>query len=499
MNYKKITSCLILVLSVMGTVIMTSCNSDDSSFKYVNPVNLAVTSFSLTADSKNPGLDSVYFTIDLEHGVIFNADSLRKGIAINKVIPKISFNSNISEATIIMTGGTTREGEVNYRTNPTDSIDFTGDVKLRVKADNDEIGMTYTIKVNVHKLETDTLFWNEVSQSTSPSRLPDPLAMKTVEIDGKIISLVKEADNSYSLIEYESISELRYTVSELSLPFKADIQSLCTTESYLWMLDENGYLWQGESDMSDWSQTGEKWTALLGAYKESVVGIQDADGKKLFTQYPLVNLSEKPVPQNFPVKGYSNFVTLENKWTLSPVAFLAGGIESDGTFSSGTWAFDGTEWIELGNGGIPPLEGASIIPYYHFRPSAKGDSMIEYNVWMLVGGRQKDGSFNRNVYISYDNGVNWSLGTKSMQLPDVIPAMDYCDNIVVDIEKSANLSDSWKSVKISPRKINYWVNGDVIFWDCPYIYLFGGYSPSGKLYTNIWRGVLSRLTFVPVI
>lgn len=496
---QKATKLIYFISVILGLGALSACNSDESTFEYVNPMNLAVTSFSLTADYKNPGLDSVYFTIDLEHGVIFNADSLRKGTKIDKLIPKITFSNNVSEATIIMTGGTTREGEVDYKTSPTDSIDFTGKVQLRVKADKDKIGMTYTLKVNVHKIETDSLFWEEISYRDMPTRLADPQMMKTVEVNDNPVSLVEEKDGTYSRISYQSLADMKYTTSEITLPFVPQVQTLCASGDEVWILDTTGKLWKGDETLTSWNDSGEIWSSLIGTYNSSVVGIKQAGDSQVFAQYPVIDIVEKAVPEDFPVKGFSNFVTLANKWTLSPVAFFTGGVESDGTISDSTWAFDGAEWIKLGTGGIPPLEGASIIPYYHFRRSSSGNTMIEYNVWMLLGGREPDGSFNRDVYISYDNGVNWTLGTSSMQLPEIIPAMFYCDNIVVDIDKSSNLSDVWKTVRKSPRKVNYWVDGDIITWECPYIYLFGGYSPQGKLYTSIWRGVLGRLTFVPVI
>lgn len=499
MIYKKVRSLLAAGGLLLSLGLVSSCNSKDDSSEYISPVNLAVTDFSLTADSKNPGLDSVYFTIDLEHGVIFNADSLRKGTAVNKVIPKITFSNNISEAVIVMSGGTTREGEVNYKTNPTDSIDFTGEVSLRVKADNNEIGMTYAIKVNVHRMETDSLFWNEVSYREMPSRLQNPKAMKTIEIGGNVVSLVKENDGSFSKVDYESMSEMKFNVTRLDLPFNPVVETLCATEDAAWILDDSGALWKGNADLLQWDDTGEKWNALIGPYITSVVGIRQSAGAQVFSQYPEIDINPVAIPEGFPVKGFSNFVTLTNKWTSSPVAFFAGGVSADGKASDSTWAFDGREWINLSTGGIPSLEGASIIPYYHYRPSATGTSMIEYNVWMLIGGRKNDGTFNRDVYISYNNGVDWTLGTTSMQLPESVPTLDYCDNIVIDIEKSANLSDGWKTSYKNRRKLNYTVDGDIITWECPYIYLFGGYYPDGSLNTRIWRGVLGRLTFVPVI
>lgn len=487
-----------MCVASIGGLVLTSCNekSDDT---YLNPQNLAVTAFSLKADLKNPGLDSVYFSIDLQHGVIFNADSLRKGTPINKVIPQITFSNTPSEATIIMSGGTTREGEVDFKKNPTDSIDFTGDVFLRVKADKGSIGMTYRIKVNVHQVETDSLFWNELSYTGLQTRLDNPKEMKTIDVEGMPVSLVEEQDGSYSILRYKSASEMIPAASALALPFKPQVNTLCYGKGEAWILDENGNLWKGNSDLQGWTDTSEKWSALIGTYNASAVGLKSSGSTTLFAQYPLIDLNEKEIPEDFPVTGFSNFETLANKWTSSPVAFFAGGKEADGTLSDSTWAFDGSEWVRLSSGGIPALEGASLIPYYHYRPAADGKSMIEYNVWLLLGGRKSDGDFNRSLFISYNNGVNWTLGSSDMQLPDMMPPMYYCDNVVVDIEKSSDLSSGWTKAFNSPRKIDFSVSGDVITWQCPYIYLFGGYSPQGKLNTTIWRGVLGRLTFTPII
>ena len=114
---------------------------------------------------------------------------------------------------------------------------------------------------------------------------------------------------------------------------------------------------------------------------------------------------------------------------------------------------------------------------------------------MLVGGKKQDGEFNRTVYISYDNGVSWNPGNSSMQLPSMIPTMTDCDNVVVSSVRSANLSDAWKK----GTRADYTVDGDKIYWECPYIFLLGGYDPQHHLYDTIWRGVLTRLTFVPII
>lgn len=112
-----------------------------------------------------------------------------------------------------------------------------------------------------------------------------------------------------------------------------------------------------------------------------------------------------------------------------------------------------------------------------------------------------DGIFNRTIYISYDNGVTWHRGGNQLQLPEVVPSMSGCDNIVAEHPMEGNLSDNWKIARSGkgPRRISFTTEGDRVMWDCPYIYLIGGQSPDGHLYDTIWRGVLQRLTFMPVI
>lgn len=491
-------TCCIAALSV-AAIALTSCNKDKESKGYSDAANVAVTSFSLNADYENTGLDSVYFAIDLENGVIFNADSLRKGTKIDKVVANVKFATTVSEAVFVMSGGTTREGELDYKANPTDSIDFTGDVLLRVKADDGAMAMTYRVKVNVHKTDPDLLQWDKIEYMQTASRLPDPKGMKTVKCGEGVVSLIEENDGTYSASTPVSLEDYQWSVHQIVLPFHPVLRTLVATDDSVWVLDDSGNLWKGTQDMAQWTKTAEIWSALIGNYKNTIVGLKKGGNTTIFAQYPDAGINPAQIPDNFPIAGFSNFVNLANKWTSSPVGFFTGGITASGEYSDSTWAFDGRNWIELGEGGIPALEGSSLISYYNYRPSASGDSMIEYNVWMLLGGRASDGTLNRTVYISYDNGVNWAKGAASMQLPDEIPSMAYCDNIVVDLPKSANLSDAWSKATSAPRRINYELQGDVISWGCPYIFMFGGYSPEGRLYTTLWRGVLNRLTFAPVI
>lgn len=482
-----------------------SCNSSNTSEDepYVTPANVAVTAFSLNADDKvMENLDSVYFSIDLEHGVIFNADSLPVGTKIDKLVPNITYSTYVTKATIKMEGGATRTGETDYLNSPTDSIDFSGKVTLSLFTEYGEYSMDYKLKVNVHKEKADSLVWDDKNVSGLPSRLDNPKNQKSLDFKNSALSLIEENDGTFTMASSTDLYNGTWSKTQVAFPFTPDIRSLTASSDALYMLDINGHLYSS-SDAQNWSDTGEVWTSILGGYVDTAIGLKQGASGVEYTQYPLKDINVTAAHADFPVSGYSNFVILENKWTSSPVGFFVGGKKADGKLSDDTWAFDGTNWIQLSLGGIPPLTGASIIPYYTYRNVVSTWTRTEFAVWMIVGGRKSDGTLNRTVYISYDNGVNWGAGSESLQLPKEIPTMTDCDNVVMTTPKKALISDYWKEKETSgktnkPQRIQVSIDGNNILWDCPYIYLIGGVNPQGNLCNTIWRGALARLTFTPI-
>lgn len=494
-TFRRFSGCL---LAGAATVAVVSCNEKTEDVEiYLTPSNVAVTAFSLNEDDDvMANLDSVFFSIDLANGVIFNADSLPVGTKIDKLVTTIKYSSYVTKATINMENGETRTGEVDYLNSPTDSIDFTGNVTLTLSTDNDQLSRTYRIKMNVHKEKTDSLIWGDKAISKLPSRLPDPRNQKSIDFNNRAVSLIEENDGTYTFATSDNLFESTWQKNAATFPFTPNVRSLCATTSRLFLLATDGKMYES-ADGSSWTATGETWTAMLGSYLDTAIGIRNGANGAEYAQYPQKNLNVCAIDPEFPVSGYSNFVILENQWTSSPVGFFAGGTCADGSLSDATWAFDGYNWIKLAEGGIPAVKGASIIPYYGFRFTSSTWTKTEYPVWMIVGGTKTDGTLNRTVYISYDNGVNWGQGSELLQLPKEIPTMTECDNVVMNVRKKALLSDAWK--KAARRSHNVEVDGDNIYWDCPYIYLIGGFGSDGKLYDTVWRGVIARLSFTPII
>ena len=109
-----------------------------------------VKSFSLVSDENIlPNLDKIFFTIDLDKALIYNADSLPYGTDISGLAMKATFNNASSVLVYYESGGTTQR--YNYLYDATTKIDFTesenGGVKMNVVAADGYSMREYMIKV----------------------------------------------------------------------------------------------------------------------------------------------------------------------------------------------------------------------------------------------------------------------------------------------------------------------------------------------------------------
>ncbi len=501
LNFSPYKLMRLLPAIFMTALVMGACNekSDDEP-AYEPAISVAVQSFSINANSKVlENLDSVFFSIDLEHGVIFNADSLPVGTAIDRLVPKITFPAAVSKAEINMTGGQTRTGVVDYKTSPTDSIDFSGRVTLTLSTDDNALSRTYEIKVNVHKMVADSLMWDRSALAPLPSAAPR--SQRTVEMADRIFCLSEESDGTYAISSTDDITSGRWNVTPVQMGFTPQVRSLTATSSALYILDSTGKMYSS-ADAIAWSATPMIWHAIIGPFGDAVLGIVESRGKLCHDIYPRpAGFEPTPLESDFPAEGFSNFNSFTSKWAADPIGFFTGGIR-DGRTTADTWAYDGDSWAKISNQPLPAMSGALLIPYFNYRQTATSWVQTEFSVCLAIGGRLADGSLNRTVYLSYDNGVNWIKAESLLQLPAYIPSLYDADAIIRTTSMNADLGANWRQLpQRSPHdvsRINYFVDGADVSWECPYIYLFGGMQEDGKLNPSIWRAVLARLTFAPL-
>ena len=490
LKVKKIILKISGIFTLLCALILPGCNAKEEETpdeSYVSAESVAITAFSLTADIRvMANLDSVYFSIDLEHGVVFNADSLPKGTNITKLVPKISYPSSVTAAVIEMKGGTHREdGTVNYYANKMDTIDFTGDVTLTLSA-GDNISKTYSLKVNVHQEDPDTLFWEHTAMTPFPSRMQNPRMQKTVAFNGGSYSLIEEADGSFTAATSSDLFAASWSKSELTLPFIPDIRTLSSSaDGKLYLLGSGGELMES-ADGSSWTQQDSGWSQIIGAYGDAMLGVKSNGNIRNMVCFPAGYVDEVELPSDFPASGYSAPVEYSTRWAALPTIVIFG--------NGGSWAFDGTAWADIADQPLPALDGLAVTPYYSFLNNSSNGLLKEFNALLAFGGRLPDGTVNNTVYISYNQGINWAKAPAYMQLPEDISTGYLLDAVAAATQMQGNLSDRWNA----RRRVNYEIDGDFIKWECPYIFLFGGLDTSGEMNPYIRTGVLRRLTFAPL-
>lgn len=487
MNHKVLPIILTFLSAVC--MLLAGCNADKEPAYIAASTNTAITKFSLKADSKIcANLDTVFFSIDLERGVVFNADSLPVGTDVTRLIPVITMADGVSGAVINMTGGTKRTGTVDYLTTPSDSIDFSGQVDITITAADGTTVRSYALKVNVHNENPDSLVWNTKAQSALPSRLANPKAQKTAASESKVYTLVEESDGSYTLATTSAEHPDTWAKAAITFPKEIDVRSFSATTESFYALATDGTLLESH-DAQSWGITTEKWVSILGVYGNYLLGLTEAAGERQHTTYPAhgVNQTVKP---GFPVSGASNMTSFTNKWMSEPIAVIVGGDIGNGELTNATWGYDGTQWSNIAEpSALPPVADATVVPYFISKRAGTSWVFNEMSVLLLIGGRLQDGTLNETVYISYDNGIRWSVAPNTLQLPASFTPRYMADMAVLPRPMQADFE---------PQRLPYQTDGYTVSWECPYIYIYGGMDADGQLCNSIVSGAINRLKFRPI-
>jgi hypothetical protein len=105
-----------------------------------------------------------------------------------------------------------------------------------------------------------------------------------------------------------------------------------------------------------------------------------------------------------------------------------------------------------------------------------------------MGGKKADGTLNSNIYLSTTQGITWTKGDSTMTQAGFMPKFYGAQAFVNEETLTPNAG------QYLPRRVQTLVAS----WECPFIYLFGGYNDQGALLPYVWRGVYNRMTNYPV-
>lgn len=454
-----------------------ACNSNEVTDPEIDQ-SVEVTAFSLKSNDKVlQNLDSVFFSIDLAQAQIFNADSLPCGTKVDRLIPSITTNGCSVAELIVPRPGLT-DTIHNYLKNPSDSIDFSnGPVKLRLVSRSGTNERTYTIRVNVHNIKTDTLTWTRAGQL--PGTLTAPAKQRTVAFGGRYYTLT--TNGSSTVLSEAAAPGANATNREFKPGFTPDVNSLTAAGDMLYMLDTNGKLyWTQDINSNAWNATGQTWHAIAASYRNQVVGTANVHGVWCLVNFPGELATE--LPADFPIEGMSQSVEYSFNMGLRPISLIVGGRTVNGTLTPACWGFDGNDWVRISSCELPKgIEGALLLPYYTTHTAADWVTN-RYATLVVMGGRLADGTLNQTVYQSPDYGYSWTKAAESMQHPATVNFGYGAQGFVVPV----TLSATQRIIKPTTE------------WQCPFIYVYGGNDAGGKLMNQLWKGVITRFTLKPI-
>lgn len=482
----KIKFLPLIAVLFAATSIMTSClDNDVEQITYTSETS--ITGFSLgtlninrMGKDKN-GLDSPYvdtldcsnypFTIDQINRTITNKDSLPVGTYIDKVITSITYDAG-------MLAYKPKGSERDTIWTSTDSIDFTDPVEFKVYAYSGVEGKPYTITINVHKQEPDTISWKKFdTQLFNAGNLSE---QKAVYANGKVYVFGKNGNGTH--IEYSDVSNdnpTSWVAVTKNVPADIDTYSATACAEYIYFLaGTNKQLYKLDVNSNEITSVGRETFEMLiggndikselyavkggksGIYKENT-WTEDAAP---FTQFP----TGKPFFSNTTTASYNSNITSTvalcyNQGTTTAndtTALVFNRMSSD------------NKWEErMQNLPLPNLENITMIYYdgklYAFGGKSKKPEVKPFS----------------QFYCSTDNGLCWRPVTECMAFPAEVPDPEKPNKEYINFPNLYDTHHGNYSCAVTPKLENETYRGNFIWivWE------------DG----SICRGRINRLGFTP--
>ncbi len=497
----------IFLFLLAGVVIGCDSDSDSDSVTSTSP-NVAVASFAFVDnDSVLDDLSSTFFSINLIAGTIYNADSLPYGTDVSAVEFDITFSATPSSVTIY-----THDGDsLDYLDDDVDDteLDLTGEAWMLVVAPDEVTQKRYSIKVNVHSVVPDSLYWSELSSDDAFDITSTIQAMRVVNYQDQVLALV-ESDNTITCYTAAS-AEVEWTTAT-TVVGSYDVNTLQAGDELLYILDNNNELYTSTDGVA-WTATGTYLKTLMGVYPsvdgsaEQLLAMTTASKRATYTEGVLTT-ETLTLPTLFPVSGASNsFVyASESVYSSSVLLYIMGGETASGALTNALWAYDGSKWstatmnnIEIDTCAVTPRRDAALFGYQSYPTYEVFDTWVVYDTWMVIGGKDEDGEYLSDIYTSVSKGVSWTDNEETLiNYPVDMQAAAYLSVIVQDEDVSTRATTrDWTSL-MTPRASTTQTRATTDERTAPYIYMFGGEYAPDMVQNTVWRGVIERLTFAPI-
>jgi hypothetical protein len=495
---------LIALLTCLG-IGFASCNS--SSTWGTDPGDYSgtkVSGFALQAnDEVLENIDTIYFSVDLVNCKIFNASPLPMGTKIDSLAVTISSDA-CSVAELRFTDNDGAAQTVDYLTDTDSKINFSnGPVTLHLVSYDGEYQRDYQITINVADAVADSLYWDKL-QGGKLYGVPSMQRTKTVKVNDKGLMLSQSAAGQIGISTFipatktgggnwsSELIEPVFTANGSSVAAQLNVDSFTATDNgNLYVTDNNGQLYESTDGGRNFQQVDDSWETISASYINAIIGVKNNAGARTYAVYPesALTLDGQAVSADFPISGSSESALFTTIWTTDPQVIILGGKTASGSYTGASWAFDGSKWAKLSNA-LPAGSGYSMSRYTIAETDSTTWITTQKDVLIAFGGHAGTASSGSvdpafTVYVSRDMGLNWAEGSELLQFPDYIPFTTGGSLLVFDKTLDVN---SATTQAVTP----------ITSWECPYLYLFGGYSVQGAVRDTFWSGVINHLTQQPL-
>lgn len=451
----KFLSVIVSFLIVSVSFAVTSCLNSDTDYE-----------FSSDATIHAFAIDTIYgedytFTIDQLNRLIYNRDSLP--LHADTLIDSIFIK------TMTVTGWVTSGAPTDTIFNISNAVDLTpamnndNGMKFKVYAADGTTNREYTLKVNVHRQDPDSLMWTDMQEKGSVfSTAINPGEQKAVVLGDELLVYASHttAYRTPTVPDQYGWS----TVSVTGLPADAKLASALAHGDALYMLTADKRVFTS-ADGAAWTEVttlGSNVIALIGGFSDRLAGIVEIDGKPYFNitkdgqNWEAATDAEgrialEEVPAGFPTEQLST--TLAETRNGVERVVLTGMPLADAEETVPWFSMDGLGWADMTN-----------TSYDAYCPGIQNPAIMYYGDQFYCFGGEMDA-----IYSSI-TGLAWSQTESKFLLPQEFKGKGAC-SIVVEPTKD-------KTVAAADKRDFIWV-------------IFGGNGTPNE----VWRGRLNKLGF----
>lgn len=399
---------------VLLAFLLTACmsNSEEVSVKnntgFISSVAFSNFKRKMTTKASDGVTDSTYFqtfsannltfTIDQKELLIQNRDSLPYNTDLSKVVMNMSYNGAL--AYVRPSDAWDDDPWNDYSSS--DSLDLRVPLHIRIIA-TDNTERKYTLKINVHAMESDSLKWDSVACDNA---IQGNHPMKATSLKEQVAVLVNDGA-SVAWITHDLSSEGEWNRHVTDLPQNTDVSSLAKGPNAVFVNTEDGGLYSSNDGIAWEKLYQQEGLRLVGVSNDKLYAIFNGALNSIYHGAEAWKMETLDADFSLMPDMEIADITYLQTSTLTRMLIVGNRSEEEDSCAvvwSKCWTDfedeDAESWMHYGspwssNTAMPKLTQMTLLHYD--------------NKLMALGGDSRDGDVKtlERFFVSEDNGLTW--------------------------------------------------------------------------------------------